>query len=112
MHLILTGNAKTHQSTTEGYYLLAANNSNGYPYWKQINGDYAIWFQISSHTGWTVGDRDFLGQDYSGAIIGPNDFTVWPNMISDVYHYWDGSNYQKASTSEIVFQECKLYVEK
>ena len=100
MVLVLSGYA----NTVEGFYHLEKDNFDGFPYWKQENGDNAIWFQKSGRRAWTIGHEDYLGQDYDGIIIGPNDITTWPTQISEGFKYWDGSNWQ---SNDILFEECK-----
>ena len=93
-------------SSKESYYYLEKDNLNGFPYWKQSNGDNAIWFQKSWYIGWTVGNEDYLGQDYNG-IIGPNHVTAWPSQILSGYKYWDDSEWKNAEVYSILFEDCK-----
>ena len=94
----------THQ-TFQGFYFLSKDISHGFPYWTQQNYNHAIWYQRS--VGWTVGNKEYLGQYYPG-IIGPNNVTAWPTLISDGYQYFDGSYWQPAIlTHEVIFEDCK-----
>ena len=106
LYLDLSGDVETKHYTTQGYYLLAESNLNGYPYWIQQYGDNAIWLTKSWYSGWTVGHEDYLGQDYSG-IIGPNEIFEWPSLISDGFKYWNGAVWKTASSNLIIFEECK-----
>ena len=108
MNLILSGTIKTLHSSKEGYYYLEKDNLNGFPYWKQSNGDNAIWFQKSSYIGWTVRNEDYLGQDYNG-IIGPNHVTAWPSQILSGYKYWHDHDSEWKNVEEygILFEDCK-----
>ena len=109
MHLILSGSVKIKQSSKEGNYYLANENLNGFPYWKQSNGDNAIWFQKSWYVGWTVGNEDYLGQDYNG-IIGPNDVTAWPSQTSSGYKYWHDDEWKNVEEDGILFEDCKCNI--
>ena len=109
MRLILT-DASSYSSAHEkfqGFYFLSKDNSYGFPYWTQQNDNHAIWYQRSM--GWTVGNEEFLGQDYPG-IIGPNNVTAWPTLISDGYQYFDGSYWQPAILNhQVIFEDCKYF---
>ena len=109
MHLRLSGNVKNRQSYKEGNYYLANENLNGFPYWKQDNGDNAIWFHKSWYEGWTVGNEDYLGQDYNG-IIGPNDVTAWPSKTLGDYNYWHYSEWKHVEEDDIFFEDCKCNI--
>ena len=96
IYLALSGHAKTKQPSKEGFYYLAKDNFNGFPYWKQRDSYNAIWFRDSWHRGWTV-----------DGIIGPNDITAWPTQISDGYKYWDGYKWQLAMSTELTVIDCE-----
>ena len=104
MYLRLFGTVKNKQSSKEGNYHLAIDNVNGFPYWKQDDGYNAIWFHNSWYKGWTVGNKNYLGQDYNG-IIGPNEVTTWPSQILSGYKYWDDSEWKNVDS--ISFEDCK-----
>ena len=107
MPLRLSGTVKDKQSSKEGNYYLANENLNGFPYWKQKSGDNAIWFQQSWYVGWTVGNEDYLGQDYNNGIIEPNDVTAWPSQILSGYKYWHDSEWKNVEEDSILFEDCK-----
>ena len=109
MELILQGNVNINHSNVRGFYLLAQDNVNGFPHWYQQNGHNAIWYQKSLHSGWTIGLKDFLGQQFHG-IIGPIDNIAWPNLIPDGYSYWDGLTWQKSVGSEVTFEHCRYFI--
>ena len=106
MYLRLSGTVKEKQSSKDGFYYLANDNLNGFPYWKQDNGDNAIWFHKSWYVGWTVGNEDYLGQDYNG-IIGPDDVTTWPSQTLSDYKYWHDSEWKNVEEDSISFEDCK-----
>ena len=106
MNLILAGHVLSAHATKQGYYYLEKEKSNGFPYWKQQNGSHAIWFQKSWYNGWTIGDIDSLGQDYDG-IIGPHDVSKWPMLIPEGFKFWNVSNWQSATKSDLAFEDCK-----
>ena len=106
MHLFLSGSVKNKQSSKEGHYYLAIDNVNGFPYWKQDDGYNAIWFQKSWYIGWTVGEKNYLGQDYNG-IIGPNDVTAWPSQIFSGYKYWHDYEWKNVEEDSVSFEDCK-----
>ena len=108
MELVLAGDAKIIHQTKEGSYILATNTSNGYPYWKQQDGNNAIWFQKSWHTGWRVGHVDNLGHNYYFGIIGPINITAWPTLISEGYKFYNGSYWQPASGTDVILEDCKF----
>ena len=106
MFLILSGTVKNKQSSKEGNYYLANDNLNGFPYWKQDNGDNAIWFQKTWYIGWTVGNENYLGQDYNG-IIGPNYVYLWPSRTLSGYKYWHDSEWKNVEEDSLLFEDCK-----
>ena len=106
MYLRLSGSVKDEQSSKEGIYYLSTDNINGFPYWKQKSDDNAIWFQKSWYVGWTVGNEDYLGQDYNG-IIEPNDVTAWPSQILSGFKYWHDSEWKNVEEDSILFEDCK-----
>ena len=106
MRLVLSGTVKNKYSSIEGNYYLANDNFNGFSYWKQDNGDNAIWFHKSWYVGWTVGNKNYLGQDYN-VITGPHGVTTWPSQTISGYKYWHDSEWKNVEEDSISFEDCK-----
>ena len=103
MELVLDGNVLEKHSKKQGNYTHAEGLVNGFPYWNQQDGKYAIWSYWSSR--WMVGQKKDLGKT-SGYIFVKMDSIVWPTRVLDGFRYTPG--WQYASLNEVVLKDCKF----
>ena len=104
LRLVLKGEAKRHQGSRAGVYILQKNFVNTYPYWKNKSKEYSIWFDLGNGT-WFVGDTKDLGSVMCG-IKGPYGEDDWPQNISANWKYSDGTGtWPKAGTGDVVFED-------
>ena len=107
IQLILNGDAREGHFKKQGNYTIVQELINGFPYWVQQNGDFAIWFG-PTYPSWIVGDTINLGQNFGG-IYGPYGVDVWPTQIIDGYEYFGGSSWQYFSPSDLILRDCKRW---
>ena len=67
MELVLDGDVKNMHSNRQGNYTLAEGLVNGFPYWNQQDGKYAIWSYWSSR--WMVGQKKDLGKTFGYILV-------------------------------------------
>ena len=75
---------------------------NSYPYWKQSDGENAIWFNKVVST-WLVGPETYLGED-NGGISGPFGDDTWPHLIFTGWQY-NNEEFELAAPREIIIED-------
>ena len=76
---------------------------NYYPYWKQSDGENAIWFN-KVVSAWFVAPKIYLGEN-SGDISGPAGDDTWPHLIFTGWEYNENDEgWQVAAPREIIIE--------
>ena len=105
MKLILNGDAKNKQESSQGVYILGEKLVNSYPYWYQQNGSHAIWFKDrDAYRHWYIGPNEYLGGGMSG-IRGPQGIDMSPTRIINGWRYYKYGLWKDAASSEITFKD-------
>ena len=81
MTVELKGEAKDHQGSRAGIYILGPNEVNGKSHWLQDSGANAIWYD-KPNGNWKIGMQKNIGSDVSGIktsqdVAGPQEATTW-----------------------------------
>ena len=103
MELILDGAVKKEHSIVQGNYTLAEELVNGFHYWNQQDGKYALWSVLSSY--WMIGKIEELG-NLRGFIAVQFGSKVWPTQILHGFMY-STSSWHSALSNEVLFKDCK-----
>ena len=88
----LSGEALQEWSTADGTYNLQNTPVNGFPYWKQKFGQYAIWFSDVAGS-WEIGYFSHLGSSRC-AIGAPYNNDDWPTKIPSNWRFFSDGNWK------------------
>ena len=97
----MENDAKVYQGHFAGVYFEMSSNVNGKPSYSM--GDNAIWYH-NEVNAWLFGSIDHIGSTVTG-IYAFDDFGGLTDE-KNVWVYWNGDEYKKAGTNDVIVTSC------